>query len=57
MCIENWLIRYLKLHMYILYKQKHTEIYFHVYTDFFEVINLVLISNTAEVLHNVCKHW
>uniref|UniRef100_A0A663DM86 Centrosomal protein 128 n=1 Tax=Aquila chrysaetos chrysaetos TaxID=223781 RepID=A0A663DM86_AQUCH len=54
-CI-NWLIRYLKLHMYVLYRQNHIEMYFHVYTDFFEVINLVLISNTAEVHHNISKH-
>lgn len=42
--------------MYILYRQKHTQIYFCVYTDFFEVINLVPISDTTEVLHNVSKH-
>lgn len=42
--------------MYILYRQKHTEIYFHVYTDFYEVINLVLITSIAEVLRNVNKH-
>jgi len=42
--------------MYIVYRQKHTDIYFHVYTALFQVINLVLISDTAEVLHNVSKH-
>lgn len=51
----NLLVRYLKLCKYILYRQKYTKICFHVYT-IFAVINLVLISNTAEVFCGVSKH-
>lgn len=51
----NLLVRCLKLCKYILYRQKNTKICFHVYTNFM-VINLVLISNTAEVFRGVSKH-